>query len=334
MSLRAGEERHVTDLGRQGHGFQRTFVIAALEYLARQAPAAAGSDRPTLHLALEEPELYQHPPRARHFSTTLHALATQASVQVSYATHSPYFVGAADLSGIRLFRQIPIDETNHGPLQTQVVVGDLDKVKEHVPEQTELARYVARTLDVRLGEALFARAALLVEGATDAAVLGQAAQLCGVDLAASGVVVAAPGKSSIPIAAAVLDSLDIPYYVVFDADGDAEDKEACAECGRGGHERRNAVAKENKKILACLGVQDADFPSTGARDRFACFATNLEGFLREQIEGFQNSIQAVANEMRWKAKSPEVYAEVIERNGSADLPDLLKEVIDRVMARS
>jgi putative ATP-dependent endonuclease of OLD family len=334
VSLRAGEERHVTDLGRQGHGFQRTFIIAALEYLAGQAPAEDDSDRPMLHLALEEPELYQHPPRARHFSSTLHALATLTSVQVSYATHSPYFVAAGDLSGIRLFRQVLSDEKDDSPMQTEVVVSDLDKVNKYVPGQKELARYVARTLDVRLGEALFARAVLLVEGATDAAVLSQAARIRGSDLSANGIVVAAPGKSSIPIAAAVLDSLDIPYYVVFDADGDAEDKEACSKCGRGKHERRDGVAKENQRIFDALGVQEVDFPSTGTRDVFACFATNLEGFLSEEIEDFQDLIQAVASEMQWKAKSPEVYAEVIERNGSDDLPYLLGEVIDKVMSRA
>jgi len=204
VSLRAGEERHVTDLGRQGHGFQRTFIIAALEYLAAQASEDEDSERPTLHLALEEPELYQHPPRARHFSATLHELANQSSVQVSYATHSPYFVGPGDLSGIRLFRQVPVRGEEDGPLQTAVVVGDLEKVNQFVPEQKELARYVARTLDVRLGEALFARAVLIVEGATDSAVFDQAARLGNIDLAANGIVIAAPGKSSIPIATAVL----------------------------------------------------------------------------------------------------------------------------------
>jgi hypothetical protein len=42
----------------------------------------------------------------------------------------------------------------------------------------------------------------------------------------------------------------------------------------------------------------------------------LESFLSTEIEGFRNMIQAVASEMRWKAKSPEVYAEVVERIGS------------------
>jgi len=34
IDLRGGEEQELTDLGRQGHGFQRAFVISILEYLA------------------------------------------------------------------------------------------------------------------------------------------------------------------------------------------------------------------------------------------------------------------------------------------------------------
>lgn len=330
VMLRAGEKRHVTDLGRQGHGFQRTFIIAALEYLAGAASEDIESERPTLFLALEEPELYQHPPRARHFSATLHELANREAVQVSYATHSPYFVGASDLSGIRVFRQVS-SRDEAAPLQTEVTTGNLEHVRTRMPQQAELPRFVARTLDVALGEALFARAVLLVEGETDSSVLGQTARLRDIDLAARGIVIAAPGKSSIPIAAAVLDSLKIPYYIVFDGDSDAKDHKQCAECGRGRDRNRDHVVKENQRILEALGEQDDDFPATGARDHFACFAINLEDFLAAEVPRFSESMSTIADEMEWKAKSPEVYAEVIERNGAENLPNLLAEIVDRMV---
>jgi predicted ATP-dependent endonuclease of OLD family len=330
VMLRAGESRNVTDIGRQGHGFQRTFIISALEYLA-SSEDVVGSDPPTLHLAIEEPELYQHPPRARHFSSTLHALARRPAVQVCFATHSPYFVGPSDLSGIRLFCQIPSAVGGCGQLETKIVVGDLESVRSHVPEQKELPRYVARTLDVTLGEALFAKAVLLVEGEIDSAVLSQAAHLRSIDLSALGIVVAAPGKTSIPIAAAVLDSLEIPYFVVFDGDSNAKDYEKCAECGRGRDRRRAAVAGENKKILAAVGAKEDDFPETVVHDDFACFGVDLETYLASEIDDFEGKTQTVAREMRWKAKSPEVYAEQLEQGGSDALPPLLVEIFERAV---
>ena len=83
VDLRGGEERDLTDMGRQGHGFQRAFVISALEFLAEAGGSSDDlEEKPTLFLAIEEPELYQHPPRARHFYNTLSAIAASASVQV------------------------------------------------------------------------------------------------------------------------------------------------------------------------------------------------------------------------------------------------------------
>jgi putative ATP-dependent endonuclease of OLD family len=173
--LRGGEEQHVTDLGRQGHGFQRTFVIAALEYLAEGSATEAGenaaADRPTLFLAIEEPELYQHPPRARHFANTLRSLAGAGVVQVAYATHSPYFVDAADFAAVRVCRKRASDDPVR-PSTGTVVRAEPDKVAARIPAnyRKALQSYLARTLSPRFREAFFARAVLLVEGETDAAV--------------------------------------------------------------------------------------------------------------------------------------------------------------------
>ena len=330
VMLRAGEAQNLTDLGRQGHGFQRTFIISALEYLAG-SEAIIDGDPPMLHLAVEEPELYQHPPRARHFSSTLHALAERSTVQISYATHSPYFVGPSDLAGIRRFRQARLNGAQEDGLETAITVGTLDAVRSHVPEQKELPRFVARTLDVSLGEALFAKAVLLVEGETDAAVLRTAAHLHGIDLSALGIVVAAPGKTSIPIAAAVLDALEIRYFVLFDGDSAAEDHEPCETCGRGRDRRRVAVARENRRILAAVGAGEEDFPDTAVHSTFACFSVDLEAFLESEINDFRASADAIAQEMGWKVKSPEVYAELLERQGADELPSMLAEVADRVV---
>lgn len=199
-----------------------------------------------------------------------------------------------------------------------------------MPEQKELSRFVARTLDVSLGEALFAKAVLLVEGATDAAVLRQAAHLRDIDLSALGIVVAAPGKTSIPIAAAVLDALEIKHFVLFDGDSAAADLEPCEACGRGKDRRRVAVAGENERILAAVGAPTEDFPPTAAHESFACFSIDLEDYLESEIDGFGDLAKEIADEMGWKMKSPEVYAELLERQGASGLPSLLTQVSDRI----
>jgi putative ATP-dependent endonuclease of the OLD family len=333
VRLRGGEERHLTDLGRQGHGFQRTFIIAALEYLA--ADRVFDQDPPTLFLAIEEPELYQHPPRATHFAETLRnlAFAQPSRVQVCYATHSPYFVSPSDFGSVRICRRrSDADPERASP--TVVNTADQRTVSEFLPaeQRNDLHRRLARTLRTGFREAFFARAVLLVEGETDVAVFTQAARMTGSPLAGAGVVVAPVTKSVLPIAYAILTSLGIPTYLVFD--GDRQDDVAtgvCATCGRGGRDPAND-AGINRRILETVGAEVVDFPDTQHEIGWACFAVDLERYLADAIEDFESTSRAVADEMGWRRKSPEVHAETLDRLGVEKLPPLLVQVPARVLA--
>lgn len=334
--LRGGEERHVTDLGRQGHGFQRTFVIAALEYLARVSAeeSSPGTDAPTLFLAVEEPELYQHPPRARHFANTLRSLAVgDGAVQVAYATHSPYFVDATDFASVRVCRR-------SAPDATQVPVGrvvraDSGEVADRIPDsyQHSVGGYLSRTLRGRFAETFFARAVLLVEGETDAAVFEQVARMQGSDLLSNGVVCADVSKSVIPVGLAILGALEIPTYTVFDGDEHRQDAEVCATCGRGGDKDRRAQAiRENGLILGALGADPAEFPGDRVEENWASFTVDIEHFLEAHAEGFAATADVVAIDLGWKRKSVEVHGETLQRIGLDAVPTPLRAMVDRVLA--
>lgn len=89
-----------TAVERQGHGFQRTLLISALQLLAQSGAASADG---VICLAIEEPELFQHPIQAQTFAKVLRSLAEDAGkrIQVTYATHSPYFIEARHFHQIR-----------------------------------------------------------------------------------------------------------------------------------------------------------------------------------------------------------------------------------------
>lgn len=331
VELRGGEGSDQSDLSRQGHGFQRTFIIAALEYLASTSAPNDVADRPSLFFAIEEPELYQHPPRARHFFRTLRSLADDPNVQVAYATHSPYFVSPEDFTRIRIFRRRRAEDQQ--PPATEVTHATLEAVQAGVDERRreQLPRYIARTMREAFCEAFFGQSALVVEGITDAGVMTQVGRLMDFDLASHGVVVVPASKGDQPVALAVLRALEIPTYVVFDAGSDAVDTEACPQCGRQAQKRRAEEQQENEAILRTLGVPLEPFPGSGARDEWACFESDLEQFLTDAIPSFEQQKRTVADEMGWKMKSPEVYAEVLERLGRVGLPDLLVEIVSRAL---
>ena len=82
---------HLSDRGfsgevdKFGHGLQRSFLLVILQELM----AVDSEVSPTLILGCEEPELYQHPPQAKHLAAVLMELSG-GDAQVFITTHSPY----------------------------------------------------------------------------------------------------------------------------------------------------------------------------------------------------------------------------------------------------
>ena len=100
--LLAGEGKFEGELGRFGHGLQRSYLLALLQVLA----TTDDSTNPTLLLACEEPELYQHPPQARHLAGVLSSLSG-GNAQVIVSTHNPLFVSGKGFESVRMVRKDP-----------------------------------------------------------------------------------------------------------------------------------------------------------------------------------------------------------------------------------
>ncbi|MFV3517231.1 ATP-dependent nuclease, partial [Mycobacterium tuberculosis] len=98
--LIAGDGQFEGNIARFGHGLQRSYLIALLHGLASEDDSA----QPTLILGCEEPELYQHPPQARHLASVLESLSDKNS-QVIITTHSPLFVDGKGFESVRLIRR-------------------------------------------------------------------------------------------------------------------------------------------------------------------------------------------------------------------------------------
>jgi putative ATP-dependent endonuclease of the OLD family len=317
VDLRGGEEHDLTDIGRQGHGFQRAFIISILEYLANAQTDGDSTKKPTLFLAIEEPELYQYPPRARHFFKTLSTIAGSGSVQVTYATHSPYFVAPDRFDSVRIFRREPNDKASRGVVVTAAKLSVVaDRISD--ADKADPRPYLARTLSEQFREAFFAKSVLLVEGPSDVATFDAAAGLLDLaDLPADGVVIThVGGKGSQPVALAILSALGIPTFCVFDADANAVDG------------NRTSAIKSNKRVLEALGATVADFPPTTVEATWACFHSEIE----DAIDGLRPLLDAASTEMGWKGKSPEVYGEAVRRAGVGALPNEIKVILERTLS--
>lgn len=270
-----------TDVERQGHGFQRTLLISALQLLAQSGAASAEG---VICLAIEEPELFQHPIQAQTFAKVLRSIAENASkrIQVTYATHSPYFLEARHFGQVRRLTRSS-DET---PVVTVhfATVADVKAKLNGVMSADKVDRQLDGIVANKLAVALFAHRAFLVEGTTEMSVFyGIGDKASPGSLEAAGVsIVPVGGKTLIPLAHAILTLIGIPVYALFDADcrfetraknnGKVQDKID--------EERKTHVAA-NRVALKYFGRTEEDFPSAIVADEVAIFEDCLETFLSE-----------------------------------------------------
>ncbi|MFL9896156.1 ATP-dependent nuclease [Paraburkholderia sp. RL17-381-BIF-C] len=318
-----------TAVERQGHGFQRTLLVSALQLLAQSGAASAEG---VICLAIEEPELFQHPIQAQTFAKVLRSLAENASVriQVTYATHSPYFLEARHFDQIRRLTRSS-DET---PVVT-VHFATIDDVKTRLNGTVD-ADQVGRQLDGivtnRLSVALFAAHVLLVEGDTEAAVFYGIGDRDAVGrLESQGLsIVPAGGKGGIPLAHAILTCLGIPTYVLFDGDSAFEARANAAGKNQTAIDgERTKFSTENRRLLKYLGETEADFPSEQVGDSVATLSDHLETYLESNWAEWATScaaIEAAAGILL--AKNQYAYrTATLEAKGK--VPEMLKRILSK-----
>jgi len=202
------------DISRQGHGVQRAVMMAMLQSLVEaQDDQLEPSARPTLVVAIEEPEIYQHPVRARHFARSLTKLSQQENSQVLIATHSPYFVRPDQFDALRRVRLV------NG--RTMVSSTTVDNVTARAKcDRGRVLKLVEKELPRNFSEGFFADAVVLVEGDTDKVILETTSEIMGLPLDAAGIaILSVESKNALDIPYQLLSELGIPTYVL--ADGDA-----------------------------------------------------------------------------------------------------------------
>lgn len=324
------EDGYPAPLDKCGHDLQRAFVVTILQHLTMARLSPGGEEKqeeeegaeqgglPNLVLLIEEPELYQHPTRQRHFARILWELSQSATAgvadqtQVIYSTHSPHFVGLDRIESIRLLRKAEVPEGL--PRETKVVHTSLDYVAEQIWNAAGQpgARFTRESLAPRLtsimtasmSEGFFAEVAVLVEGEDDRAAIVGMADVIQIDLDSMGVaVIPCGGKTNIDRPAAIFRSLGIPVYAIWDADQSEE----------------TSNPAHNRHLLRLFGQEPEDWP-TGVYEEYACFQENLEVTMREEIgaEVYDMLIAECQEQFgiprkQDAIKNPSVVAEVISR---------------------
>ena len=232
-------------------------------------------------LAIEEPELYQHPARSRAIAKILADLAFAKGkglrFQVFFTTHSPYFV---NLDRFECLRRVEKSPVTGAPMETKIRRTSLKEVGDAVlkalgkkVEATEASSWarLKSVLGIRGSEGFFADGVILVEGQEDEAVLAAYAESRGISLDHESLaVIPTEGKTKIPSLMALYSQLGIPVFVVFDADGDKTSD-------------ADAHTDYNQAIMRLIGEKPEARPNTSILKSGAAWKTT---FLDEVIAGF------------------------------------------------
>ena len=287
---------HVADRGaetpvtHQGHGFQRTLLLAGLTVLSRQT--REGEQASSMFLAIEEPELFQHPTQARAFASVLRNLARdeRQRTQIAYATHSPHFVSPEYFDEVRRISSSPTDSGFAESRLSQATVAQVQRRLDGYVDSEAVARRFEQVCLKHLPDALFAERVILVEGDDDAAILEGVGQRVN-DMAVQGICVApVAGKSNMMIPFAILEELNVDVLMVVDndsgcgsrmrANGRDEPDIASAE---------KAHVKANRALCRFVGASEEDYPVGAAHGRLAFVPDTLEMLLSSDLPGWDLS---------------------------------------------
>jgi hypothetical protein len=271
--IKLGERGFEGDLTRFGHGLQRSYLLTLLQVLSEVDDANA----PTLIMGIEEPEIYQHPPQAKYLAEVMHDLSETGS-QVIACSHSPLFIPCDHFESIRIVREKGAPAATY---VSQLTYKDLsqclkDAGQKHLKEAGMLAKLYP-ALNPVINEMFFCKTLILVEGIEDVAYITAYLMLNGKmkDFRKHGChIVPVGGKSEIVKPLSMAKLLDIPVYVVCDADTNKE--------------KESEITKhkiDNKAILKLLG-HDAvnEWPTDTIRlDNLTMWQTNITHFIENEI---------------------------------------------------
>jgi energy-coupling factor transporter ATP-binding protein EcfA2 len=338
------------DVSRQGHGIQRAVMIAMLQAfvpdealtVAKYEPVEGETKEetaerlrvqlealPALVVAIEEPEIYQHPVRARSFARVLSAFARKTDTQVFIATHSPYFVLPEQFSTLRTFC---LDSGCSSVASTSVAaVAAATGCRE-----TKVTNVVEKQLPRSFSEGFFAEAVVFVEGDSDRVVVEAIAELLGKPFDAQGIaVLAMDSKENLQIPYAILCKLNIPVYVIADCDAlgavrnhpDAGAQQTNAERDHRASTERILQWLPSVATAVSGGLPFAYGDPTVVSSHFTLWNDDLETEL-DRWPSFKSSLGAIGGTLRRKRVA--TYRAAVMGADIADLPQVFRDLVTAI----
>lgn len=223
--------------GEVGAGLQSAIVVAIFRTYEELKKEGAV-------FAIEEPEAFLHPQKARYFASVLRGLSERGN-QVFLTTHSPVFVQLHEPEAMAVVRR----EAKSGTKVYQAKKVDL------AADDRKALRLLTE-FDAQRSEFFFASCAMFVEGNTEKVALPLAFRALGVDVNKQNIsVIECGGKTKMPLFARTATAFKIPCVMVVDRDLKEIDDTWPEKRKRDQQEKNEKHVKWNKAIVDAAGKE-------------------------------------------------------------------------------
>jgi len=223
----------------KGEGIQRAIIFSIFKVYSDLLVKADTERSRSLIFAIEEPELYLHPHTQKVFLEVLKTIVRggeeddpEKSDQIIYTTHAPNLVEIKEYESVCVVRKK--DKKTYINQAQEVFPQGYDEDREEFRLTIEF--------DPERNELFFAKKVLLVEGDTEKVSFRVISKKMGKNLNKLGIsIVECGGKDKIIPFIWILNSFEIPYFVVCDEDPVEEvdiDAIACAKCKQRANSRK------------------------------------------------------------------------------------------------
>ena len=299
---------------------QRAIILTLLEYISAMNQKQSGDferAQSDIIIAIEEPELFQHPTKQRLFYRALSELAesfnkkTGIRLQVIYATHSPLLISLPEVERIRLVRK----SYSEGAIDITVRSTTLQECADFIaplrgfkasPHRYGVGLHIV-TSDI--AEAFFSKTVVLVEGVSDVAILEAAFKIRDRDVLSDGIVIkSVGGKRNLDRPLLVFQKFGIPTMVIMDNDYQLF-----------GTQKEADEIKWNKFIQQICGIDViSDWPDTVGAN-FASWKGTIEDYIRKESgdQIYNNALAEMSKNFSISgadcAKSPAVASSLLNR---------------------
>ncbi|MBN1861912.1 MAG: ATP-dependent endonuclease [Candidatus Thermoplasmatota archaeon] len=344
------EDDYPSSTDRVGHGLQRAFILTLFQQLAvSKSPVETEENEnenaqlkssivlPNLIIGIEEPELYQHPNRQRHFSHILNKLANESikgvvdNTQIIYSTHSPLFVNIRRLDQIRSIRKIKTEQDL--PKKTNITsttlseIADIIDVAEAKPKGTTPIKKLEHSLKAIMtpimNEGFFSNIVVLVEGEGDKSTIVGVAAARDIDFDTEGIpIIPCLSKNNLDKPLAIFKKMGITVYTIWDNDYRPP-----------GEPQSNP--EENHKLLRLYGEIPKDWPEN-ITNEYACLKHNLPYILQSEFGNEYSSqiMDRCKKNLCLRSKDcPTVYEELArnayrEGKSSPSVEKIIKNILE------